>query len=189
MSQKPSHHYFSTSPHSVSVKCSCAPAPLFHQELLLWFVTGCPVSCLFPIGRNISRIFQRAQHECVDLASHLMVVCLHFVRFDYCKFVELDYIPMEAGCMVSMRPTKGYGSSKSPSKGLSSTRSPDRHVLSESSPSTPRSRFVLCHSLSLLHQWPWSRFPVVIIIMWPKQHAEEDLTPAPIMTDFNLHRQ
>ncbi|TNM86301.1 hypothetical protein fugu_006531 [Takifugu bimaculatus] len=61
-------------------------------------------------------------------------------RFDYCKFVELDYIPMEAGCMVSMRPTKGYGSSKSPSKGLSSTRSPDRHVLSEGSPSTPRSR-------------------------------------------------
>lgn len=102
--------------------------------------------------QNISRIFQRAQHKCVDLASHLMVFCLHSVRFDYCKFVELDYIPMEAGCMVSMRPTKGYGSSKSPSKGLSSTRSPDRHVLSESSPSTPRSRLVLCHSLTLLHQ-------------------------------------
>lgn len=130
----------------------CSSSPLFHQDLLLLFVTGCPVSGPFPVGRNISRIFQRAQHKCVDFASHLMVFCLHFVRFDYCKFVELDYIPMEAGCMVSMRPAKDYGSSKSPSKGLSSTRSPDRHILSESSHSTPRSRFVLCQSLSLLHQ-------------------------------------
>lgn len=51
--------------------------------------------------------------------------------------------------MVSMRPTKAYGSSKSPSKGLSSTRSPDRRGHSESSPSTPRSRFVLRQSFAL----------------------------------------
>ncbi|XP_071391281.1 syntaphilin [Centroberyx affinis] len=34
--------------------------------------------------------------------------------FDYCRFIELDYVPMETGYMVSMRPTKGYASTKSP---------------------------------------------------------------------------
>ncbi|CAL8323111.1 unnamed protein product [Merluccius merluccius] len=45
-------------------------------------------------------------------------------RFDYCKFIELDYVPMETGYMVSMRPTKGYVSSKSPSKSYGSTKRP-----------------------------------------------------------------
>ncbi|XP_047186625.1 syntaphilin isoform X2 [Scophthalmus maximus] len=61
-------------------------------------------------------------------------------RFDYCRFIELDYIPMETGYMVSMRPTKGYASTQSPSKGYASTKSPDRHSRSTNSPSTPRSR-------------------------------------------------
>uniref|UniRef100_A0AAQ5XIX0 Syntaphilin b n=1 Tax=Amphiprion ocellaris TaxID=80972 RepID=A0AAQ5XIX0_AMPOC len=61
-------------------------------------------------------------------------------RFDYCRFIELDYVPMETGYMVSMRPTKGYTSTKSPTKGYTSTKSPDRHSRSTNSPSTPRSR-------------------------------------------------
>ncbi|XP_029973679.1 syntaphilin [Salarias fasciatus] len=61
-------------------------------------------------------------------------------RFDYCRFIELDYVPMETGYMVSMRPTKGYASTKSPTKGYISTKSPDRHSRSTNSPSTPRSR-------------------------------------------------
>ncbi|XP_076597736.1 syntaphilin isoform X3 [Chaetodon auriga] len=61
-------------------------------------------------------------------------------RFDYCRFIELDYVPMETGYMVSMRPTKGYASTKSPTKGYTSTKSPDRHSRSTNSPSTPRSR-------------------------------------------------
>ncbi|XP_026223356.1 syntaphilin [Anabas testudineus] len=60
--------------------------------------------------------------------------------FDYCRFIELDYVPMETGYMVSMRPTKGYAPTKSPTKGYTSTRSPDRHSRSTNSPSTPRSR-------------------------------------------------
>ncbi|XP_070401057.1 syntaphilin isoform X2 [Nothobranchius furzeri] len=60
--------------------------------------------------------------------------------FDYCRFIEVDYVPMETGYMVSMRPTKSYASTKSPTKGYASTRSPDRHVRSANSPSTPRSR-------------------------------------------------
>lgn len=51
--------------------------------------------------------------------------------------------------MVSMRPTKGYASTKSPTKGYASTKSPDRHSRSTNSPSTPRSRSVL--SLSFMH--------------------------------------
>ncbi|XP_042347453.1 syntaphilin isoform X2 [Plectropomus leopardus] len=61
-------------------------------------------------------------------------------RFDYCRFIELDYVPMETGYMVSMRPTKGYASTKSPTKGYASTKSPDRHSRTTNSPSTPRSR-------------------------------------------------
>uniref|UniRef100_A0A3B3HUN1 Syntaphilin n=1 Tax=Oryzias latipes TaxID=8090 RepID=A0A3B3HUN1_ORYLA len=60
--------------------------------------------------------------------------------FDYCRFIELDYVPMETGYMVSMRPTKGYASTKSPTKGYTSTKSPDRHSRPTNSPSTPRSR-------------------------------------------------
>ncbi|KAM8829414.1 syntaphilin isoform 2-T2 [Synchiropus picturatus] len=58
-------------------------------------------------------------------------------RFDYCRFIELDYVPMETGYMVSMRPTKAYPSTKSPTKGHSATKSPSRSTVS---PSTPRSR-------------------------------------------------
>ncbi|XP_044068197.1 syntaphilin isoform X2 [Siniperca chuatsi] len=61
-------------------------------------------------------------------------------RFDYCRFIELDYVPMETGYMVSMRPTKGYAPTKSPTKGYTATKSPDRHSRSTNSPSTPRSR-------------------------------------------------
>ncbi|XP_073326342.1 syntaphilin [Pagrus major] len=42
--------------------------------------------------------------------------------FDYCRFIELDYVPMETGYMVSMRPTKGYTSTKSPTKGYASNK-------------------------------------------------------------------
>ncbi|XP_049611904.1 syntaphilin isoform X2 [Syngnathus scovelli] len=58
-------------------------------------------------------------------------------RFDYCRLIELDYVPMETGYMVSMRPTKGYASS---AKGHASTKSPERHSRPTNSPSTPRSR-------------------------------------------------
>ncbi|XP_030625640.1 syntaphilin [Chanos chanos] len=34
--------------------------------------------------------------------------------FDYCRFIELDYIPMEAGIMVSMRQSRGFLTPKSP---------------------------------------------------------------------------
>ncbi|XP_020491042.1 syntaphilin isoform X2 [Labrus bergylta] len=61
-------------------------------------------------------------------------------RFDYCRFIELDYVPMETGYMVSMRPTKGLAATKSPTKGYTSTKSPDRHSRSSNSPSTPNSR-------------------------------------------------
>ncbi|KAF7655782.1 hypothetical protein LDENG_00050990 [Lucifuga dentata] len=47
---------------------------------------------------------------------------------------------METGSLVSMRPTKGYASTKSPTKGYTSTKSPDRHSRSTNLPSTPRSR-------------------------------------------------
>ncbi|XP_019722515.1 syntaphilin isoform X3 [Hippocampus comes] len=57
--------------------------------------------------------------------------------FDYCRFIELDYVPMETGYMVSMRPTKGYAST---AKGHASTKSPDRLSHPSNSPSTPRSR-------------------------------------------------
>ncbi|KAG5282782.1 hypothetical protein AALO_G00059880 [Alosa alosa] len=36
--------------------------------------------------------------------------------FDYCRFIELDYIPMETGYMVSMRPTQGYLAHNSPER-------------------------------------------------------------------------
>ncbi|XP_035596684.1 syntaphilin-like isoform X2 [Oncorhynchus keta] len=39
-------------------------------------------------------------------------------RFDYCRFIELDYIPMETDYMVSMRPTE---------RGYLTTKSPERH--------------------------------------------------------------
>ncbi|XP_029105733.1 syntaphilin isoform X4 [Scleropages formosus] len=36
--------------------------------------------------------------------------------FDYCRFVELDYIPMETGFMVSMRQSRGFLSPRSPER-------------------------------------------------------------------------
>ena len=76
--------------------------------------------------------------------------CLCLIRFDYCRFIELDYVPMETGYMVSMRPTKGYSPTKSPTKGYTSTKSPDRHSHSTNSPATPRSRSVPSPSSSPL---------------------------------------
>nr|XP_043895343.1 syntaphilin isoform X1 [Solea senegalensis] len=79
------------------------------------------------------------------LLCGLTPCCFYLVRFDYCRFIELDYVPMETGYMVSMRPTKGFASSstsspRSPSKGYTSTKSPDRHGRSTNSPSTSLSR-------------------------------------------------
>lgn len=100
--------------------------------------------------------------RCASLLSFtLSPPCLCPLRFDYCRFIELDYVPMEAGYMVSMRPTKGYTSNKSPTKGYNSTKSPDRHSHSVNSPSTPRSRFVL--SLIILHVNKSLKCPPVIV--------------------------
>eukprot|EP00063_Salmo_salar_P015134 XP_013989969.1 PREDICTED: syntaphilin-like [Salmo salar] len=45
--------------------------------------------------------------------------------FDYCRFIELDYIPMETGFMVSMRPTdRGYLTTKSPERHCRRTTAP-----------------------------------------------------------------
>ena len=88
-------------------------------------------------------------HSGVVLLCDLTHCCFCLVRFDYCRFIELDYVPMETDYMVSMRPTKGCPSTKSPSKGYTSTKSPDRHNRSTNSPSTPRSRSVLSPSCFL----------------------------------------
>ncbi|XP_029575448.1 syntaphilin isoform X2 [Salmo trutta] len=46
-------------------------------------------------------------------------------RFDYCRFIELDYIPMETDYMVSMRPTdRGYLTTKSPERHSRRTAAP-----------------------------------------------------------------
>lgn len=102
--------------------------------------------------------------------SDLTPSCLCPVRFDYCRFIELDYVPMEAGYMVSMRPTKGYTSTKSPTKGYNSTKSPDRQSRSTNSPSTPRSRFVL-NPVSL-HVNENLRPVVNIITLWKPSREE-----------------
>ncbi|CDQ72861.1 unnamed protein product, partial [Oncorhynchus mykiss] len=45
--------------------------------------------------------------------------------FDYCRFIELDYIPMETDYMVSMRPTeRGYLTTKSPERHCRRTAAP-----------------------------------------------------------------
>lgn len=47
---------------------------------------------------------------CVTMPS-----CL-WVSFDYCRFIELDYTPMESGIMVSMRQSRGFLTPKSPER-------------------------------------------------------------------------
>ncbi|XP_048034448.1 syntaphilin isoform X3 [Megalobrama amblycephala] len=37
-------------------------------------------------------------------------------NFDYCRFIELDYTPMESGIMVSMRQSRGFVTPKSPER-------------------------------------------------------------------------
>ncbi|XP_056304893.1 syntaphilin isoform X2 [Danio aesculapii] len=37
-------------------------------------------------------------------------------NFDYCRFIELDYTPMESGIMVSMRQSRGFLTPKSPER-------------------------------------------------------------------------
>lgn len=104
---------------------------------------------------------------CCDLTP----CCLCLVRFDYCRFIELDYVPMETGYMVSMRPTKGYAPTKSPTKGYTSTRSPDRHSRSTNSPSTPRSRSVpLLSSWSVLFLWRMGMITLCFndVTLWKK---------------------
>uniref|UniRef100_A0A3P8XWQ2 Syntaphilin b n=1 Tax=Esox lucius TaxID=8010 RepID=A0A3P8XWQ2_ESOLU len=49
--------------------------------------------------------------------------------FDYCRFIELDYIPMETGFMVSMRPTD---------RGCLTTKSPERHCRRTAAPVSNR---------------------------------------------------
>ncbi|XP_076839817.1 syntaphilin [Brachyhypopomus gauderio] len=48
--------------------------------------------------------------------------------FDYCRFIELDYSPMEAGIMVSMRQSRGFVT----------PRSPDRHCRQSPAPVSNR---------------------------------------------------
>ncbi|XP_035378186.1 syntaphilin isoform X1 [Electrophorus electricus] len=48
--------------------------------------------------------------------------------FDYCRFIELDYSPMEAGIMVSMRQSRGF----------LTPRSPDRHCRQSPAPVSNR---------------------------------------------------
>lgn len=98
-----------------------------------------PDSCVSPWWCNVHTcVYAMTFCELLNVTSSLFLV-----RFDYCRFIELDYVPMETGYMVSMRPTKGYASTKSPTKGYASTKSPDRHSRPTNSPSTPRSRSVL----------------------------------------------
>ncbi len=50
--------------------------------------------------------------RCV-LSCVMIPFCL-WVSFDYCRFIELDYTPMESGIMVSMRQSRGFLTPKSP---------------------------------------------------------------------------
>ncbi|XP_036390208.1 syntaphilin isoform X1 [Megalops cyprinoides] len=44
--------------------------------------------------------------------------------FDYCRFIELDYIPMETGFMVSMRQSRGFLTPQSPERHKRRTAAP-----------------------------------------------------------------
>lgn len=112
-----------------------------HQVKCIIVGSGTRQQSHISVGRSIlttpSENFLRASVLPVNVC-HLSPVS---IRFDYCRFIELDYVPMETGYMVSLRPTKGFGSTKSPSKGLSSVKSPERHNRPTNSPSsTARSR-------------------------------------------------
>lgn len=54
----------------------------------------------------------------------VMVCSCMWVSFDYCRFIELDYIPMEAGIMVSMRQSRGFLTPKSPERQSRSEHQP-----------------------------------------------------------------
>ncbi|XP_051961345.1 syntaphilin-like isoform X1 [Xyrauchen texanus] len=49
------------------------------------------------------------------LPGVMMPSCV-WVSFDYCRFIELDYTPMESGIMVSMRQSRGFLTPKSPER-------------------------------------------------------------------------
>lgn len=115
---------------------------------------------------------------------------LSLVRFDYCRFIELDYVPMESSCMVSMRPTKGYVSTKSPTKGYTSTKSPDRHGRSTNSPSTPRSRSVPTRSSFLpispdpLKHGNGKMFCTAVNVLW--RHILENILSSVTLFFFSV---
>lgn len=87
--------------------------------------------------------------------------------------------------MVSMRPTKGYTSTKSPTKGYNSTKSPDRHSHSVNSPSTPRSRLV--YSPIVLHVNENLNCPPVIASSWkPPEEKHISMTTISDMSNSIL---
>lgn len=49
-----------------------------------------------------------------SVLSCVMIPFCLWVSFDYCRFIELDYTPMESGIMVSMRQSRGFLTPKSP---------------------------------------------------------------------------
>lgn len=49
-----------------------------------------------------------------SVLSCVMITFCLWVSFDYCRFIELDYTPMESGIMVSMRQSRGFLTPKSP---------------------------------------------------------------------------
>lgn len=100
-----------------------------------------PPSCAHIGSMHIVSVWFGPLLSCCDLTP----CCLCLARFDYCRFIELDYVAMETDYMVSMRQTKSLASSNSPTN-----KSPDRHSRATNSPSTPRSRSVLSPLLSSL---------------------------------------
>lgn len=56
----------------------------------------------------------KVNFRCV-LPCVMITSCL-WVSFDYCRFIELDYTPMESGIMVSMRQSRGFLTPKSPER-------------------------------------------------------------------------
>lgn len=72
------------------------------------------------VHRNIHlNIFSTGQAFKVNFRCVLPCVMIPFclwVSFDYCRFIELDYTPMESGIMVSMRQSRGFVTPKSPER-------------------------------------------------------------------------
>lgn len=63
---------------------------------------------------NFYTIQVKVNFRCV--LSYVMIPFCLWVSFDYCRFIELDYTPMESGIMVSMRQSRGFLTPKSPER-------------------------------------------------------------------------